>query len=1614
MSFQKSRPTAVWGSQASNAFGTGSSFGATSTLSYISEPPNLSSISDPNVIVAFKNLYKKDATTKSKALEDIQAYLNTLKEGGKEVEDAILEAWIKIYPRTSIDVSRRVRQLAHSVQSQFARSSGKRIAKHMPQVVGAWLAGIYDNDRGVSRSAEEGLRSVFPSQDKLQNVWRVYQRPILEFSKEVILKETAQTLSDERVVSPDDAESKHARVVATGISLIGSLLSKLSAQEHDKVSELYDEILESEKLWAFSLHRDAFLRRNVFKLLGICLTKRKSVVSSNLRIFSTIFVSKGLHEDQVGSARDYSDTLALLTIEHPTVWTDEYTAKRSAAARLRQFVKKGSQSGPPDFWNNLSRIFANVPEAVLPQSAAEVLDFLDSLREGINSKHEIRTNLKSAWLCYIDTTIRTCLPLPEGDKSGVLGNAVMPLFQQYVKANKDTAQFNAGPDAVSICSIAFTRVLKHLDGSREILEEEWAEIAGFLVREIHTSLPEQSKDFERSQNNVGMLGRRWTSLNAKIYQEADKSLRVGDMFAAAFKAIISASLELLISRNGKPYGAANILASTLELAPDVTLSNQYILDSISNFLIDQLPILVTSPSAAILFSCNKTIGRLPGQQSFFTKSFNATVQATLAIADVQLRDETLVKLISSLDVDSSAMLSPIPELETYLQQTLDRSLQGQKDSWDLISSALSKQGHILSHSTTDKLLSDLTGSLALDDKATFALDGAKALARQDSSILKSFVHSRPELLSNLLFLAESPDDNVGSRAESVAKAIQSSLPKEKEGVMSQPVLEIIGQGLVHAGPSSLSVEALLELAHILLEGSNQSTDLVRNLIPSAEHWDAALAPFLQTVPNPSLSLTNSFGGAISLISGTKASHPNLQISRDGSGYSCALRISLFATRLFKTVNVVENTATAERELLLRNIRLTLDLGNDNLGLAGANGLWDNYSTTNEAEIVDFLSDGQELVNSILRPEENPRDEAQLELVGLVQEHLEAATAGAAPEAYYNARALASINEALCESGVQQPTTDLLTEGLRKARSKETLAFLIGYRDHLSRSKDIGRFCNELVSDLTFQDDSSGDSQSALRKRVLLNAMLQDQALMQDIPPQRLIPFVKTLLSSSIDSRFEPASRTAEAAKILSQTLPCVRDVYGEHWSLVLQFIEGSLSGTPSESHLDDQLPVIHASLRLYSVMQRIHSANDDADDAWHDAEDRLSEELLELLKGSPDISDDTHQPLRIVNSLLARQVSSIPPDLVKDPVEFYPLLQLQSYTVQQAAFEILHKKIPLLQEQVSLDAALGDSVAQIPEELFSLVLQAPAVDPTVASSWERSMPVELRGYLLSWVLIFDHFSRSSYKVRSDYIAAIKEGGYFSDLVTLIFGFLGHDRGKAVDVSSFDVTTYTCDSESPVRDAQWLMSHLYYLSLKYVPSLTKAWWIDCPRRQTRDSVETWTEKFISPLVIEDELRTVSEWVENNPEAANEDMKVKVSTKAKEVTASYEVDEQRMQIVIRLPGTYPLRQIAVEGLNRVGVDEKKWRSWLITTQGVIMFSNGSIIDGLTTWRKNVSGALKGQIECAICYSIISSDKQLPSKKCNTCKNLFHSSCLFKWFKSSNSLCKRAARAVDIGLD
>ena len=353
----------------------------------------------------------------------------------------------------------------------------------------------------------------------------------------------------------------------------------------------------------------------------------------------------------------------------------------------------------------------------------------------------------------------------------------------------------------------------------------------------------------------------------------------------------------------------------------------------------------------------------------------------------------------------------------------------------------------------------------------------------------------------------------------------------------------------------------------------------------------------------------------------------------------------------------------------------------------------------------------------------------------------------------------------------------------------------------------------------------------------------------------------------------------------------------------------------------------------------------------------------------------------------------------------YGVMASESESLQSAAYDILSKHIPAQQEDVSLEKALDKSfVAKLPEELLSLVIGPPAIDDVLEEKQRTVIALSVRSYLLSWKLVLLHWEKASYAVQTDYSSCLLEGKYVPDVMDLVVHSLITSRHKPLDPSGVSIKDYELDSgQDPYKDLGNYMAHIYCLLLLRLPSPSKSWWRNSTSRQDSTAIESWTEKHISPIVMNTELTAVRDWASSQVTTSDGPLTVKVSQNTKEITASVPVDERTTSISIRLPPSYPLARAEVTGVQRVGVAENKWQSWIRNAQGQLTVSEGgsnALIDCLLAWRRNVTAAMKGQTECSICYSVVGADKTLPKKECPTCKNRFHAGCLFRWFKSSNS--------------
>ncbi|MCD9639553.1 hypothetical protein HAX54_024169 [Datura stramonium] len=193
----------------------------------------------------------------------------------------------------------------------------------------------------------------------------------------------------------------------------------------------------------------------------------------------------------------------------------------------------------------------------------------------------------------------------------------------------------------------------------------------------------------------------------------------------------------------------------------------------------------------------------------------------------------------------------------------------------------------------------------------------------------------------------------------------------------------------------------------------------------------------------------------------------------------------------------------------------------------------------------------------------------------------------------------------------------------------------------------------------------------------------------------------------------------------------------------------------------------------------------------------------------------------------------------------------------------------------------------------------------------------------------------------------------------------------------------------------LAGAIFGLMLCILPAYVRGWFSDIRDRSTSSAIEFFTRAYCSPPLIMNELSQIKK-----ANFADDNFSVTVSKSASEVVATYTKDETGMDLVIRLPASYPLRPVDVDCTKSLGISEVKQRKWLMSMMSFLRNQNGALAEAICIWKSNFDKEFEGVEECPICYSVIhTSNHSLPRLACKTCKHKFHSACLYKWFSTSH---------------
>ena len=287
--------------------------------------------------------------------------------------------------------------------------------------------------------------------------------------------------------------------------------------------------------------------------------------------------------------------------------------------------------------------------------------------------------------------------------------------------------------------------------------------------------------------------------------------------------------------------------------------------------------------------------------------------------------------------------------------------------------------------------------------------------------------------------------------------------------------------------------------------------------------------------------------------------------------------------------------------------------------------------------------------------------------------------------------------------------------------------------------------------------------------------------------------------------------------------------------------------------------------------------------------------------------------------------------------------------------------------------------------------------------------VLLGATLLKWLLCLDFIdsaASSDMRNRAHICSYFNLTGAMKYVLYLALQFADLDTRKGTDL--FQNISLENTGSIPISE---LSSFVLFRSVESIPTLFKTWWNDdCPRSK-QPTIMKFVENIVAPETLRRELDRIRL-------ATNlDEMEVNGSCVSREVIATYVQDECKLSVMIRVPPSFPLRNVIVDCQKTLGIPEKRWRYWSLQIMLMLNSQDGSILDALMLWKQNVDKEFDGVEPCPVCYSVLCvKTHAMPNLECKTCHNRFHSSCLYKWFSSSGKnqcvLCQQPWSGTKVG--
>ncbi|KAG9125401.1 hypothetical protein FRC07_007760 [Ceratobasidium sp. 392] len=522
------------------------------------------------------------------------------------------------------------------------------------------------------------------------------------------------------------------------------------------------------------------------------------------------------------------------------------------------------------------------------------------------------------------------------------------------------------------------------------------------------------------------------------------------------------------------------------------------------------------------------------------------------------------------------------------------------------------------------------------------------------------------------------------------------------------------------------------------------------------------------------------------------------------------------------------------------------------------------------------------------------------------------------------------------------------------------------------SPRLDRWRNELASRLAGVPPSSANAVGIPLLRTLNSLAPPTESGIVFLPQQRAVYLIQALQKWMTSDEDLDESLESHVTITLYHLLPIIQTVPGAHWEFTFDILENNL-GVDGETSAN--LYLLLQTLRAVYSVNELASTNKALQEEWKIRREGVYESILALflLATENDQQSETQDKYHtcLVESLRALSSGKTNAELLD---KLLSLISSKNIPIKAMAHELARNAVAQITEQRVVEAAMTTATETDDDE-------PPAIDKQyelphslierLVSISPQDLSTETRlNLLLSWWIAIEFFDNASLKVKQGYLEQLRRLDIVRvSLLPCLFELLsiGVVGAKPFGLSQWYVDEYWVDlyDASLPTALNVIAAHIYYKALKSIPGLIRSWWSDCQDKQLALALSTYTKTHFSPVLIGQELAQFRSSAASASEALNDDaFSVKVAANVNEISAAYTVDDQAIEVAIRLPSEFPLKAAEVRDVRSISGMENRRRAWVFGVQQTAQ--QGLIYDALSVFKKNVAGHFEGKSECAICYS------------------------------------------------